>query len=49
MGRLITELADRDGVDSVYRYGPEAPLLDGPDWEGARRILWLHRRLHNDR
>lgn len=49
MERLITELTDRDGVDSVYHYEPEAPLVDAPDWDEARLTLWLHRRLHTDR
>jgi hypothetical protein len=47
--RLITEFTDRDGVDSVYRYGPEALLVDATNWDETRLKLWLHRHLHTDR
>ena len=48
--RLITELADRDGVASVYRYGPDALVIDAPGWNEIRLklwlTLWLERNLH---
>lgn len=44
--RMITELADRAGVASVYRYGPEALVVDAPDWDEIRLTLWLQRHLH---
>jgi hypothetical protein len=48
--RLVAELTDRDGVESVHRYGPEALVVDAPDWDETRLklwlTLWLHRHLH---
>ncbi|ALU40042.1 hypothetical protein AS188_10135 [Kocuria flava] len=38
---LIAELADRDGVASVHRYGPAALVVDVPDWDEMRLKLWL--------
>ena len=38
---LIAELADRDGVASVHRYGPAALVVDVPDWDELRLKLWL--------
>jgi hypothetical protein len=50
--RLITELADRDGVISIYRYGPEALVVDAPSWDETRLklwlTLWLQRNLHTN-
>jgi hypothetical protein len=50
--RMITELTDRDGVTSVYRYGPTALVVDAPDWDEIRLklwlTLWLQRHLHTD-
>jgi hypothetical protein len=50
--RLVTELTDRDGVESVYRYGSEALVVNAPDWDETRLklwcTLWLHRHLHAD-
>lgn len=50
--RLITELTDRDGVDAVYRYGPEALVVNAPDWDETRLklwlTLWLQRNSHTD-
>ena len=46
---LIDELCDRDGVESVHRYGPAALVVDAPDWDEMRvRLwctLWLQRHL----
>lgn len=39
--RLVTELADRDGVVSVHRYGPTALVVDVPDWDELRLKLWM--------
>ncbi|GEO96650.1 hypothetical protein [Kocuria turfanensis] len=39
--RLVAELADRDGVVSVHRYGPHALVVDVPDWDELRLQLWL--------
>lgn len=51
--QMITEFTDRDGIDSVYRYGPEALVVNAPDWDQARLqlwfTLWLHRHLYTDR
>ena len=41
MERLAAELAGRDGVVSVYRYGPDALVVNAPDWEETRLKLWL--------
>ena len=49
MERLITELTDRDGVDSVHHYRPEALVVDAPDWNETRLKMWLHRHLPTDR
>lgn len=50
--RLITELADRDGVESIHRYGPDALVVDAPTWDETRLklwlTLWLQRHLHTD-
>ncbi|MCM3689523.1 hypothetical protein [Kocuria rosea] len=50
--RMVTELTDRDGVESVYRYGPEALVVNAPDWNETRLklwcTLWLQRHLHTD-
>jgi hypothetical protein len=47
---MITELTDRDGVESVHRYGPDALVVDTPDWDEIRLklwcTLWLQRHLH---
>ncbi|GGG44147.1 hypothetical protein GCM10011374_03090 [Kocuria dechangensis] len=37
---MITELTDRDGVESVHRYGPDALVVDAPDWDETRLTLW---------
>lgn len=46
---LIAELADRDGVVSVQRYGTSALVVDVPSWDELRLrmwlTLWLQRRL----
>ncbi|GAA1745660.1 hypothetical protein [Kocuria aegyptia] len=46
---LIAELRDRDGVESVHRYGPAALVVDVPDWDELRLrlwcTLWLQRHL----
>ncbi|MFF0945794.1 hypothetical protein ACFYE2_16450 [Kocuria sp. CPCC 205300] len=39
--RLIAELTGRDGITSVYRYGPEALVVNAPGWEEIRLKLWL--------
>ena len=48
--RLITELADRDGVLAVHRYGTDALVIDAPGWNEIRLklwlTLWLERNLH---
>ncbi|MFI7744751.1 hypothetical protein [Kocuria rhizosphaericola] len=41
MERLVAELCDRDGVTSVYRYGPDALVVDAPQWNETRLKLWL--------
>lgn len=41
MEQLAAELTDRDGVVSVYRYGPDALVVNAPDWEETRLKLWL--------
>jgi hypothetical protein len=41
VGWMITELTDRDGVESVHRYGPDALVVDAPDWDETRLTLWL--------
>ncbi|MHC5560845.1 hypothetical protein [Kocuria sp. U4B] len=50
--RMITELTDRDGVASVHRYGPDALVVDAPDWNETRlklwSTLWLQRHLHTN-
>lgn len=50
--RLITELTDRDGVESVHRYGSDALVVDAPDWNETRLklwlTLWLQRHLHTE-
>ncbi len=38
--QLVAELADRDGVASVHRYGPAALVVDAPDWDEMRVKLW---------
>lgn len=47
--RMIAELIDRDGVDSVHRYGPAALVVNAPYWEElrlqVRLTLWLQRDL----
>jgi hypothetical protein len=49
---LIAELTDRDGVESVYRYGPAALTVDVPSWDELRLrmwlTLWLQRHLPTD-
>lgn len=39
--RLVAELADRDGVESVHRYGPAALVVDVPTWDELRLRMWL--------
>ncbi|WP_368796074.1 hypothetical protein [Kocuria sp. CPCC 205258] len=50
--QMVTELTDRDGVASIYRYGPEALVVDAPGWDEIRLklwlTLWLQRHLHTD-
>lgn len=50
--RLVTELTGRDGIASVYRYGPEALVIDAPSWNEAWLklwlTLWLDRHLHTE-
>ncbi|MEX5271565.1 hypothetical protein [Kocuria sabuli] len=50
--RMVTELASRDGIASVYRYGSDALVIDAPHWDETRLklwlTLWLHRHLHTD-
>ncbi|KLU09149.1 hypothetical protein ABL57_13785 [Kocuria sp. SM24M-10] len=47
--QLIAELADRDGVVAVHRYGPTALTVDFPDWDELQLklwcTLWLERHL----
>jgi hypothetical protein len=38
--QLIAELTDRDGVESVHRYGPAALVVDAPSWDEMRLKLW---------
>lgn len=38
---LIAELADRDGVVSVHRYGTSALVVDVPSWDELRLRMWL--------
>ena len=46
---LIAELCDRDGVESVHRYGPAALVVDVSGWDELRLklwcTLWLQRHL----
>lgn len=37
---MIAELCDRDGVESVHRYGPAALVVDAPGWDALRLQLW---------
>jgi hypothetical protein len=50
--QLILELRDRQGVVSIHRYGPDALVIDVPDWDEIRLklwlTLWLQRHLHTD-
>jgi hypothetical protein len=50
--RMVAELTDRDGVASVHRYGPDALVVNAPDWDETRLklwcTLWLQRHLHTD-
>ena len=39
--RLVEELAERDGVESVHRYGPAALVVNAPSWEELRLQMWL--------
>ena len=39
--RLVEELADRDGVESVHRYGPAALVVNAPSWDELRLQMWL--------
>ncbi|MFF0991496.1 hypothetical protein ACFYE1_16665 [Kocuria sp. CPCC 205315] len=39
--RMIAELTDRDGVESVHRYGPAALVVNAPSWEELRLQMWL--------
>ena len=39
--RLIEELVERDGVESVHRYGPAALVVNAPSWEELRLQMWL--------
>jgi hypothetical protein len=50
--RLVAELADREGVEPVHRYGPAALVVDAPSWPELRLwrlrmwlALWLQRHL----
>ena len=47
--QLINELCDRDGVESVHRYGPAALVVDVSGWDELRLklwcTLWLQRHL----
>lgn len=47
--QLVAELADRDGILSVYRYGPAAIVVDFPDCDELQLdlwcTLWLQRHL----
>lgn len=47
--QLIDELCDRDGVESVHRYGPAALVVDVSGWDELRLklwcTLWLQRHL----
>ncbi|MHC5559270.1 hypothetical protein [Kocuria sp. U4B] len=51
--QMIAELTDRDGVEAVHRYGPEALVVDAPNWNETRLklwcTLWLQRHLHTNR
>ncbi|MFF0945540.1 hypothetical protein ACFYE2_15135 [Kocuria sp. CPCC 205300] len=38
--QMIHELCDRDGVESVHRYGPAALVVDAPEWDQTRLKLW---------
>ena len=38
---LNTELADRDGVVPVHRYGSSALVVDIPTWDELRLRMWL--------
>jgi hypothetical protein len=50
MQRMVAELTDRDGITSVHSYGPDALVIDAPDWDETRLklwlTLWLHRHLY---
>ena len=39
--RLVEELVERDGVESVHRYGPAALVVNAPSWEELRLQMWL--------
>ncbi|MFI7496745.1 hypothetical protein ACH9D2_18745 [Kocuria sp. M4R2S49] len=39
--KLVAELTDRDGVVSVYRYGPDVLVVDAPEWDETRLKLWM--------
>lgn len=47
--RLADELADRDGVEHVHRYGPAVLVVSAPPWDETRLklwcTLWLQRNL----
>ncbi|MFF0989122.1 hypothetical protein [Kocuria nitroreducens] len=40
VAHLIAELCDRDGVESVHRYGPSALIVNVHDWDELRLKLW---------
>lgn len=50
--QMVTELSDLDGVEEVHRYGPDALVVDDPEWDESRLKLWctpwLQRHLHTD-
>lgn len=50
MDRLVEELTDRDGVESIHRYGPAALVVDASSWDELRLqrwlTLWLQHHLH---
>jgi hypothetical protein len=39
---LMRELAARNGVVSVHRYGPAALIVDFPDWDELQLKLWCN-------
>jgi len=47
--RMIADLTDREGVESVHRYGPDALVVNAPEWDETRLklwcTLWLQRHL----